>query len=257
MKPTIPSLPTTLLCIAASLLPVSAADPNADQLLRQMSAKLASASGFSFTATREIDAALLVDGGGIPEKAKVSVSVRRPDKIAAVANSNLGTRRFIFDGITLVLLDEKHNHYAKVAMRGSIDGLVDQLDAKYGFVPPLAEFAVSNPYKEFKHQAHTVTYLGKSKTQEGLFGWFGVECHRIWLSGKEADAELWIGVDDQLPRKLTATFHSDGSPQLHVSFSKWNLAAPADANTFTFTPPKGSQQIEMWTTAKMKSATKN
>ncbi len=257
MKPTIPSFPTAMLFIVASLLPASAADPTADQLLKQMSAKLASAGSFTFTATREIDAALLGGGGGIPEKAKVSIAVQRPNKIAAVATSSLGTRRFVFDGSALVLLDEKHNHYAKVPMRGSIDGLIDQLDEKYGFIPPLAEFAVSNPYKEFKQQSRTVTYLGKSKTQEGLFGWFGVECHRVWLSGKEADAELWIGVADQLPHKLNATFHSEGNPQLHISFSKWNLATPEDAGVFAFTPPKGSQQIEMWTTAKMKSAAKN
>ena len=242
--------------LAVTMLTASAAEPNADQLLKQMSAKLASAGSFSFTAIREIDAALLGDRE-LPEKAKVSVTVRRPDKIAAVAISHHGTRRFVFDGSSLVLLDEKHNHYAKLPMRASIDGLVDQLDANYGFVPPLAEFAVSNPYKEFKQQARTVTYLGKSKTQEGLFGWFGVECHRIWLSGKEADAELWIGVNDQLPHQLTATFHHQGNPQLRVTFSKWNLVAPVDAGVFTFTPPKGSQQIEMWTTAKMKSAAKN
>lgn len=256
MKPIIPSLSATVMLLAASLLPASAADPAADQLLKQMSAKLASAGSFSFTATREIDAALL-GGRGVPEKARVSVAVRRPDKIAAVATSRLGTRRFVFDGGSLVLLDEKHNHYAKLSLRASIDGLVDQLDAKYGFVPPLAEFAVSNPYKEFKQQAHTVTYLGKSRTQEGLFGWFGVECHRIRLSGKEADAELWISVDDQLPRRLAATFHHPGNPQLRISFSKWDLAAPVSATTFTFTPPRGSQQIEMWTTARMKSAAKH
>jgi hypothetical protein len=256
MKPKFPTFPYSLLLLAASLLPASAADTNADQLLKQMSAKLASAGSFSFTATREIDVALL-GGRGVPEKAKVSVAVQRPNKIAAVATSKMGTRRFVFDGSSLVLLDEKHNHYAKLPMRASIDGLVDQLDAKYGFVPPLAEFAVSNPYKEFKQQAGTVTYLGKSKTQDGLFGWFGVECHRVWLSGKDADAELWIGVEDQLPHKLTATFHLQGSPQLRVSFSKWDLAAPANSVTFTFTPPKGSQQIEMWTTARMKSAAKH
>ena len=256
MKPINSKTILTLGLLAVTLLNASAAEPGGDQLLKQMSAKLASAGSFSFTAIREIDAALLGDRE-LPEKAKVSVTVRRPDKIAAVAISHHGTRRFVFDGSSLVLLDEKHNHYAKLPMRASIDGLVDHLDANYGFVPPLAEFAVSNPYKEFKQQARTITYLGKSKTQEGLFGWFGVECHRIWLSGKEADAELWIGVDDLLPHKLIATFHGEGSPQLRVSFSKWNLVAPVDAGAFTFTPPKGSQQIEMWTTARMKSAAKN
>jgi hypothetical protein len=246
----------TLGLLAASLLPVVAADPTADQLLKQMSVKLAAAKSFTFEATREIDPGLL-EGVSVPTKATVSAAVQRPNKLAATATSHQGKRRFIFDGSTLTLLDEKQNHYAKVPMRTSIDGLVDQIDAKYGFVPPLAEFALSNPYKELRGQAQSLTYLGREKTKEGFLGLGGVECHRLWLSGKEADAELWIGVNDQLPRKLTATFHREGKPQVRISFSKWNLAAPVGASEFSFNPPKGSQQIEMWTTAKMQSNSKH
>ncbi len=256
MKPTATPLLTTLALVAASLLPAAAADPSADQLLRQMSAKLAAAKSFTFEATREIDPGLL-EGISVATKADVSAAVQRPNKLAATAKSSLGTRRFIFDGSSLVLLDEKNNHYAKVPMRTSIDGLVDQIDAKYGFVPPLAEFALSDPYKDFKRQSQSFTYLGREKTKEGFLGLGGVECHRIWLSGKEADAELWIGVNDQLPRKLTATFHREGKPQVCISFSKWNLGTPVSASEFAFNPPKGSQQIEMWTTAKMQSNSKH
>lgn len=240
--------------LAASLLPAVAAEPTADQLLRQMSAKLAASQNFTFEATREIDPGLL-EGVSVPTKVAVSAAVQRPNKLAATAKSRNGTRRFIFDGSSLVLLDEKNNHYAKIPMRTSIDGLVDQIDVKYGFVPPLAEFALSNSYKELRGQAQSLSYLGRDKTREGFLGLGGVECHRIWLSGKEADAELWIGVNDQLPRKLTATFHREGKPQVRISFSKWNLAATA--SNISFTPPKGSQEIEMWTTAKMQSNTKN
>jgi hypothetical protein len=63
MKPTQPII--TLALFAASLLPVAAAEPNADQLLRQMSAKLAAANSFTFEATREIDPALL-EGHDVP-----------------------------------------------------------------------------------------------------------------------------------------------------------------------------------------------
>ena len=74
-----------------------AAEPNADQLLRQMSSKLAAAKNFSVEATREIDAALL-EGRDVPEKAKVSAAVQRPNKLAAVSKSNHGVRRIVADG---------------------------------------------------------------------------------------------------------------------------------------------------------------
>ena len=152
-------------------------------------------------------------------------------------------------------LDEKQGFHATVPMRTTIDGLVDALDAVYGFTPPLAEFALSNPYADIRRHAHTVTYLGLAKTG-GFLGMGGVECHRLGLKGKLADAELVIGVSDQLPRKLVATFHRAGQPQVRIDFSAWNLAATATAADFTFTPPQGAQKIEMWTTAKMNAARK-
>lgn len=248
MKPTI----LTLGLLAALLLPVAAAEPNADQLLRAMSAKLAAARGFTFEASREMDAELRA-AHDVPGKAKVAVSVQRPNKLAARAATSEGVRQFIFDGRVLSVLDAKKNLYATVAKRTTIDGLVDVLDELYGFTPPLAEFALSNPYADLRRQAQTITYLGLGKTG-GFLGMGGVECHRIGLKGKRADAELWIAVEDQLPRKLVATFRSGSQPQVRVEFSKWNLAAPVTAADFTFTPPQGAEKIEMWTTARMKAA---
>src|SRR5437867_8360667 len=70
----------TIGLLANALLPIAAAEPNADQILQQMSAKLASAQNFSFKATREIDAALLA-GRNAPENARIVVTVQRPTKL--------------------------------------------------------------------------------------------------------------------------------------------------------------------------------
>ena len=247
------SLPLNALAlVAASVMPAFAAEPDGDQILRQTSAKLAASKSLSFTADREIDSALL-GGRNLPGKARVQVSVLRPNKIAARSESKDGVRHVLADGRSLTVWDEKTNHYARVPMRTTIDGLVDRLDEKYGFVPPLAEFAVSDPYAHFRREAHSVSYLGRAKFGAGFLGLGGVECHRLALGGKTADAELWVAVEDQLPRKLVATFkNSPGKPQVRIRFVGWNTAAPVTA--FTFTPPKGSEKVEMWTTQQMASA---
>lgn len=236
--------------------PAAGGQPNADQILRKMSAKLAAARSFSVQATREIDPGL-IEGHAAPEKANITLAVQRPNRVAARAVGKAGARRFVADGNTLTVLDEKTNHYATVPMRTTIDGLIDALDLKYGFVPPLGDFAVSNPYQEIRQQAQTVAYLGRGKAKEGFLGLGGVECHHLALKGVEADAELWIAVSDQLPRKLVATFHRAGRPQVRINFSKWDLAAPVKASDFAFTPPAGAEKIEMWTVARMQNAAKN
>ena len=238
--------------LASSLLPLRAAEPTGDQILRQMSAKLSSARTFSFKATREIDTALL-PALALSGKVRISALVQRPSPFAAMAGNKSDSRQFIADGHTLTVFDTRKNFYATVPMRKTIDGLVAELDAKYGFTPALAEFALSNPYQEFRRQAQSINFLGRAKTNRGFLGLGGVECDRISLKGKVADAELWIGVNDHLPYKLVATFHHPGHPQVNVQFLKWNLAPKVSPSDFTFTPPKGAIKIEMWTTAKMQS----
>jgi hypothetical protein len=183
------------------------------------------------------------------------VLVQRPDKLAIRAKNREGTRVFLADGRTLTIHESNSNHYSVTPIPGTIDGLVDKLDEDYGFVPPLADYAVSNPYLDLRRQAHTVTYLGRETIGAGFLGLGGTECDRIALAGNAADAELWIGVNDHLPRRLVATFRNlPSKPQLRVEFRRWDLDAKATAADFTFAPPKGATEIEMWTVSKMQRA---
>lgn len=251
-------IPLLLAAIAAINFPAHAHDysiTNPDQLLRAMSSKLAAGKQFSFVATRELDPVLALDGV-LPEKARVGVNVSRPSQFAARSVSRERTMRFVADGRKLTIANETKKHYAQVPMRTTIDGLVDKLDQEFGFVPPLADFAVSNPYREIRQQARTVAYAGLEKVGGGFLGIGAVECHHLKLKGRMADAELWIATGDQLPRKMVATFHGAGRAQLRIAFSDWNLAAAPSAGTFTFIPPQGAEKIEMWTTARMHAARK-
>lgn len=242
--------------LAASGLPARAAELTGDQILRQMSERLASAQSFSFEATREIDAALL-PGIALAGKVRIAAIVQRPDKLAVHSLSKGDSRQFIADGRTLTVFDAKQNYYAVVPMHKTIDALIDVLDTKYGFTPPLTEFALSNPYQEFRRQADSITFLGRAKTGTRFLGIGGIECDHLMLKGPAADAEIWIGVRDRLPHKLVATFHRPGRPRLQVDFLAWNLAPHPTSADFTFTPPKGARKIEMWTTEKMRAARKH
>src|SRR5450432_895329 len=243
MKPTPAKSLLILGLLAASLLPVAAAEPDADQILHQMSAKLAAAHTFSFKATRAIDPALL-GGGNVPENAHLVVTVQRPDKFAADSTSKDGVRHFYADGRNLSLVDVTKNLYATVPMHTSIDGLVEEVDRKYGFTPPLAELALSDDYQDIRQKAKSVSYLGQGNSGN-------VACHRLALLGKLVDAELWVGVSDQLPRRLIATVKNrPGRPKLTVEFSDWKLAASVTGREFAFVPPQGALKIPMITTAK-------
>jgi len=256
------SLNFTALCLAlgavlnmSAIAAEPAAKPNADQILREACAKLAAAKQFSFKAHREMDPAL-VPGGETAENAHVALTVERPDKAMAKSESKRGERQVYFDGKTFTLFDAKMNLYATVPMRTSIDGLVDKIDEKYGFTPPLGEFVLSDPYKEFRRQATTVSFGAEETLHGGFLDMESVDCDRLELTGHGVTTEVWIGTNDHLMKKLVATFNDrPGKPQVRIEFSDWNLEAKVTPQEFTFVPPKGAIKIHMRSTSEMDAPT--
>ena len=223
----------------------TAATNDPDQLLRQMSEKLAQAKRLRFKVDRKLDTAL-VEGRNIPENTQIEISVSRPGKFLAKSDSQDNVRQFVFDGQNLSVYDETMKLYATVPVPGTIDEVVAKIDEKYGFTPPLAEFILSDPYGALSPRIKSRAYKGKETVD-------GVECHYLSLSGEVADSELWIGIADLLPRKLVATFKDrEGGPQLQANFSDWNLAAALDDKFFTFVAPQDAESVEMVTEAQMK-----
>lgn len=224
---------------------VAGNDP--DQLLRQMSEKLAQAKSLSFKVDRKLDAAL-VEGLNVRENAQIEIFVSRPNKFQAKSDSKEDVRQVFFDGQSLSIYDGTMKLYATVPVSGTIDDAVAKIDETYGFTPPLAEFILSDSYGALSKQIKTKAYKG----QENIAG---VECHRLTLSSDEVDSDLWIGAADLLPRKLVATFKNrEGSPKLEADFSNWNLAPTLDDRLFAFVAPPDVEKIDMVTEAQMNEA---
>ena len=254
-----------LLLVAPSLMPVLPADaaapasadaPSANAILRQMSDKLGAARNFSFKVTREIDSGQ--DGGdGLPAKAEIAVVVQRPDKVVARATSPGDVRHLYADGKHLSLFDAQKKFYETVPMAASLDELPAKLASIYGFTPPLAEFLISDIYKDIVFRAKDISYAGTGNIKTGFLGLKTVPCHRILLSGTAADSELWIAVSDLLPRRWTATVKGpNGNVGITLDFSHWNLDANTTERDFVFLPPEGAARIPMRTVAEMEAAHK-
>ena len=256
MKPilTLTAATLSLAVLLASPAPAAAAShstatgrPSADGILRQMSSTLGSARSLHFEAHRQIDPAL-IGNRNLPTDAHIVVTILRPNKLYARSTSKGDVRDIYADGQNLTLVDVTKNFYASVPMRTSLDGLVAELDRKYGFTPPLAELALSNVYEDIRWKARSITYVGDERIPGGFLGLSGVRCHRLALSGQVLDAELWVGIDDHLPKKLVATAKTRaGKPQIKVDLSSWNLAPSVGEHEFTFVPPKDATKIPIAT----------
>src|SRR5688572_3380059 len=208
--------------------------------LQRMSETLAQASQMTFKATRHLDAAL-VEATGRAESSDIEVWVSRPRMLRARLTSDGDVRGFYIDGERVSMIDESMKLYASAPLSGTIDDIIAVLDEQYGFTPPLAEFALNDPYKKLSTLIQTSAYQGSERIGDQ-------ECDHITLVGEVADAALWISRADHLPRRFVATFKDrEGSPQLKIEFSEWNLTAKLDAPQFAFTPPTDAEKIVMTT----------
>ena len=247
------TISTTLLVSTCTFLyaaspPDAGVSPDPDTLLKTMSARLASAKQYRFTVSKTIPKKLAKELDQ-PTKSNVEVVVARPDKLSAkVTEKEATSREMIFDGRTFTVADEVNHFYSPVSLRGSLDDAMTQLGKVYGFRPPLAEFMGSNPYRDIKSRVETISYLGKDTVRQGGQE---VQCHRIGLRGKLADAELWLGMDDSLPRRLKATrSNSEGKDLLvDINFLTWDLNPQVSASAFRYQPPTNAQKIPTITVA--------
>ncbi len=223
----------------------SVAQPTAELVLRQMSDKLAHAKQVTFKVTREFQTSA-EDGETEDAKTEIDVAISRPDRLMAQSKGAQGVRTFYADGQNVSLVDQQMKLYTTIPLGGTIDELVEKIDEKYGFTPPVAEFMLNDPYKKISGQIKNSSYKGVEVIN-------GVECHHVAAQGELADAELWVAVTDQLPRRLVATFkHRTGSPQLKADFSDWNLNASIDNNVFSFVPAADVEKIEMLAMERLK-----
>jgi hypothetical protein len=213
--------------------------PTADLVLKQMSDKLANAKRITFKVRREFQAASS-EGETDDAKTDIDVAIGRPDKLLARSKGALGSRALYADGKTFSVVDQTMKLYATLPAVGeAIDDLVVRIEARYGFTPPLSEFMLNDPYKKMSKQIQNSSYKGTEVID-------GVECHHIAAQGEFADAELWVAVTDQLPRRLIATFKQrEGAPQLRADFSDWNLNASLEDKIFSFVPASDDVEIQM------------
>ena len=218
---------------------------DADAVLRRMSDALAGAQRLSFTARREADPDLR-QGRDLAAQTTITIRLARPQRIAVELESGSDRRAMYADGTTFTLQDVAKNLYSTTPLNATLDDLDQQLDRIYGFVPPTFEFVTNHPYESIHARVNSLTLLGESSDSTG------VRCYHLTAAGDVADAELWVGVADFLPRQLIATFRTVAShPQVRLYFSAWNLTPAFPDSALAFSPPAGAMKIPMRSVAEM------
>jgi hypothetical protein len=214
-------------------------DPRADELVRQMSERLARASEFALEAEEVYDE--------VPDQSPRRqltnlrrVAMRRPDRLVGDTTGDAMNRTFWYDGKVFSALDREQNVWASGAVPPTVDKALDWVFDQTGTVIPLGDFLYADVYARLMGDVQRGVYLGIHEAA-------GVPCHHLSFEQATIDWQIWIDAGrESLPRKLVITYKTeDEVPQYSVTIRKWNLQAKLPDTLFAFSPPEGATRVEV------------
>ena len=93
---------------------------------------------------------------------------------------------------------------------------------------PFMDLVADDPYKALTDGAILAFYIGQSSTVGGT------KTDMVAWANDDVFLQIWIGVDDKLPRRVRATYRTDPLRLRHeLDLSSWQLDPPLPPDTFT------------------------
>lgn len=210
----------------------------AKDLINKMGTFLNMAKQFSFHAEIMFDDHL-PSGQKIQFAAAEDVSVRKPDRIYVDYQSDVGPKKFWYDGKSITILSPAHNTYSSINAPPNIESAIELLMKDYGFTVPLGDFLFSDPHNTLMKNVHAGIYVGPGDVN-------GVDCQHLAFVEKYIDWQIWIeDGKEPIPRKIVITYKTmPNSPQYIAILSDWNFKKSLPDSLFSANLPKDAKQID-------------
>ena len=212
--------------------------PEADKILRSMSAYLGGLSAFSMNA--DIDNEIVdLAGQKLQFSSSAQFVIARPAKLHVHRHGAFADAEVIFDGKTLTLNGKNANAYWQVEGPKTIDEATRALGFETGHDIPGSEFLDADPYAGLASNVLSSDYLGTVYVN-------GVECHYLAFRAAQVDWQLWVATGDKpLPMKYIITSKwVTAAPQYSIRFRNWDTDPGIEAEQFSFSAPKGARKLD-------------
>jgi hypothetical protein len=233
----ISALFVVLLSLSVGCQPAAQIDPQADQVLRDMSETLTGAAAFQVVGIGEMDE-MLVTGQWSQFTRVNNVTIVRPNRLHVDTAGDDLSREVWYDGQTLTVLDRVFNEYVVIDAPATVEATIDFAVAEYGLTLPVADVLVDNPYDSLTRNVQTGTYLGLEDIGTH-------HCHHLLFTQEVVDWQIWIDANGPaVPRKIVIIYKTEpDQPRFSATFTQWDLTAAPAETTFTPELPADAQQV--------------
>ncbi|MFO1147093.1 MAG: DUF2092 domain-containing protein [Alsobacter sp.] len=213
-------------------------EPKAIEILKAASDTLRQAKTVSFTAiaTYEKSAA---NGQPLYYSSVQDVTLQRPDKLRVITRGDGTPDEFYFDGKTMMAYVPSKELVAVAEAPATLDELVDHAFEKAAIYFPFSDVLSSDPYAELSKMMKSAFYVGRSIAVGG------VTTDMVAVAGPDVAAEIWIGVDDHLPRLVRAVYANEpAKARYQTEYSQWKLGQAVEPGLFASQKAASARRIE-------------
>ncbi len=216
---------------------VTGLEPKAIDILKAASSRLAAAHSMSFTAVISYENPSTL-GPPLLYTVKNEVTLERPDKLRVITSADGPPSEFYYDGKAMVAYAPVEKLVAVAPAPPTIDAALKAAFDSAAIYFPFSDLIVADPYGDIAPELKTVFYIGQSSVVGGT------TTDMVAYVSDTVFAEIWIGADDKLPRRIRAVYRDDPSRLRHdMELSNWQLDGAVPADAFK-APTEGAKPIE-------------
>ena len=222
---------------AAPTAPAKVMEQGALDLLKKMSAKLASTPSF-LVRTRSSSEAPGGTGQFLTFFTESVIAVKRPNKLSAEIRGDAPPFDFYFNGEKMTAYEPIHKLYATTDAPKTLDELPSFAAKTAGILLPFEDVIYSDPYTILTQDMTSAFYAGFSVIH-------GVRCEHVALAAPGIEGQIWIDAKTDLPCLIAGTLlNVQGAPRFTVEFYDWKLKPELPDKLFTFAKPKGAEPMD-------------
>jgi hypothetical protein len=213
-------------------------EAKAMDLLKATSERLAAAKSMTFTAVASYEYPSQL-GPPILYTVRYDVAMQRPDKLRVIIPGDGPASEFYYDGKTMMAFAPAENLVAVTDAPPTIDAALKAAFVSADIFYPFTDLVVADPFAALTNGATLAFYIGPS----GVVG--GVKTEMLAWANPDVFLQIWIGVDDKLPRRVRAVYSADPQGMRHqLDISNWQLDTSLSADAFTSAKAKAAEPMK-------------
>jgi len=170
---------------------------------------------------------------------KSEVALQRPDKLRVMTSGDGPASEFYYDGKVMMAFEPAANLVAVADAPPTIDATLKAAYDSAAIYFPFTDVIVTDPYQDIAEGLKLAFYIGQSQ----IVG--GTTTDMIAYADEDVFVQMWVGVEDKLPRMMRAVFSKDPARMRHqMELTNWQLDTTVAAEAFTSAKASGATRIE-------------